>query len=109
MERTAKLTGQALVLAFALLLGACDTIPKTTIGVVQEPKVTIDARLLEVCNVKLTPIEEDADFSAYVVSYGEAITMLNACSCKFIETRNIACTISKFPCKPVKSCESPEK
>lgn len=110
MERTSRLARVSIIFTLAtIFLSGCYTIPQTTVGVIEAPKVTIDARLLEVCDIELTALDEDAEFEKYVESYGEAITLLNACACKFRETRNLACTISKVPCTVVPSCKGVSK
>lgn len=109
MERFAKNVGRVVSTLLLVAVTACTSIPQTTVGVVEAPKITIDARLLQVCDVKLTPIEDDAEFHAFLISYGEAVTLLHSCACKFIETRNLACTISKFPCTIVHSCKGVSK
>ncbi len=106
MERIAKTLAAA---TLVLLLAACGTAPVVT-RIVEAPKPTVDARIMQLCELTLTPVSVDPAPSPeeLFVSYGEAIDLLNACACRQRETRNALCQTTAPGCAPVKPCEKPK-
>jgi hypothetical protein len=105
MESNSKTVIAALILAAATLQG-CAWFGRPVPVVITPPKPTIDARILALCKIELTPLpERNIDPSALFTSYGEAIVLLNACECRQRAARNELCALTNPGCTPVKPCE----
>ena len=105
MESTSK-TIAAVMLAVTVLAG-CKTAPVVPV-LVEAPKPTVDSRILRVCDVSLTPLRSDSIPRDMLTGYAEALTLLNACSCRQREARNALCTLTSPGCEAVTSCEAPK-
>lgn len=100
MESIAKSFAAAIIL---LTLTGCAT--RTVTKVIDTPKPTVDARILQLCDVQLTPISDNPSPNDLFISYGEALIKLNACACRQREARNALCSLTSPGCAVVKSCE----
>jgi hypothetical protein len=108
MERIAK--NLSAVICALLVVGCGHNPPKPPERVVVEaPKPNVDARILEVCDVYLTPIADTPEPYELFVSYKETIDKLNACSCRQREARNALCKLTSPGCNPVPSCKVPNE
>ena len=72
------------------------------------PKPTINYQLLEACDTVIPAVRMDADPIDYLANHQLAIRKLDACACRQITLRNLACTWSTNNCKPFPECEVPK-
>lgn len=109
MERVAKIL--TALIAAAALSGCAwlDALRNRDNGVVEAPKPVVDARIVQVCDVTLTPISDTPETSDFFVSYKESIDKLNACACRHREARNMLCKLTNPGCEPVPSCKVPNE
>ena len=112
MESTArKFTQVALTLICAVFMAT----GFTSCGLredplVRPPKPAVDARLLVVCDVRLSPLPAgEIDVTSFYVSYAEAIDKLHTCACRHIEARNVLCSLTEPGCAAAPSCVSAAK
>lgn len=104
MEHLAK----AIAAVCALALAGCAGPP--IVKIVDPPKPTVDARILQTCDVTLTPIDvNNPSPEQLYFSYGEALNRLNNCACRHLEARNALCKLTAPGCSVLKSCEKPNE
>lgn len=107
MERSAK----ALVaILAALMLAGCGLFKeRVVVKIVEAPKPEVDVRILELCDVTLTPLETSKAVppEALFSSYGQTIDKFNACACRQREARNALCKITAPGCTAIPVCAAP--
>lgn len=107
MERFKQLLASAAVI---LLLAGCHHMPVNPgSGVVEAPKPVIDARIMELCDVKLTPIGLNPPPDAFFQSHKETVDKLNECACRQREARNALCSLTSPGCTKVVACSAPKE
>ena len=71
------------------------------------PKPRADYRLLEKCDTTLPPLGKDSDTIDFLNNHKVTVTKLDACACRHIALRNLACKlVANKPCDALPECEA---
>ena len=107
MERFKQLLATAAVIL--LLIGCHHNPVNPGSGVVEAPKPVIDSRILQLCDVKLTPIGLNPPPDAFFQSHKETVDKLNECACRQLEARNALCSLTSPGCVKLPACPAPKE